>query len=225
MELFFACFAVFAKEVRHLWRARARVAATFAFAVATLLIFSFAGGLDGEVLRANAAGYFWAGLLLASTLCLSESFRVENEHGALEALLLLPVHPTAIFVGKAAGNAVVLMVVGVAVLPIATALFDLHFAEGIPAFLLTIFAGCLAIAAPGTVHAALASRARSSDVLLPLLLFPLVVPCVIASVQASRLALAGDAMNQYPSWLSVVAAFALVQWLLGAVLFAQVVED
>lgn len=225
MELITACQAVFVKELRHVWRARARVAATLAFAVATLLIFSFAGGLDSETLRSNAAGYLWVGLLLASTLSLGESFRVETEHGALEMLLLLPVPPVAIFVGKAAGNAVVLFLVGLVTLPVSIALFDLQVVEGFPILFGILALGSFAIAAPGTVHAALASRARSRDVLLPVLLFPLVVPCVIASVQATRLALAGDPMEQLPSWTGVVLSFAVVQWLLGALLFAQVVED
>ncbi len=213
------------KELLHLWRARSRVVATFAFAFATLLLFSFAGGLNADLLRANAAGYLWVGLLLASTLSLGESFRVETAHDSLEMLLLLPVRPTAIFVGKAVGNLVVLLLVGVVMVPAAVVLFDATPREGLAPLLLTVLLGTASISAPGTMHAALSARARSRDLLLPLLLFPLVVPCVIAAVQASRACFTGDVMDELGAWLRVLVGFNVVHWSLGALLFARVVED
>ena len=225
MSIASQCLLVLQKELRHLWRARTRATATGAFALATLFLFSFAGGLDSDTLRGNAAGYLWVGLLLASTLALGESFRVETEHGSLEALLLFPVAPVAIFVGKALGNMITLLVVGLVMVPFTIALFDAGPKEGILPLLGTLVLGSAAIAAPGTMHAALASRARARDVLLPLLLFPLVLPCVVASVQAPRLLISGDAMGQFGSWIAVVAAFATVHWLVGALLFSFVVED
>jgi heme exporter protein B len=225
MELIGSCFAVWKKELRHLWRARARGVATLTFAIATLLVFSFAGGLDKDTLRANAGGYFQVGLLLASTLALSESFRVETEHGALEMTLLLPVPPVALFVGKALGNFVLLVAVGLVMLPFAIVLFDAAPREGLGPMVITVIGAAAALAAPGTLHAALASRARARDVLLPLLLFPLVVPPAVASVQAMSLAIGGDAMDQLGSWLSIVGAFCVVHWLLGGLLFPFVVEE
>ncbi len=225
MEIASQCLLVLRKELRHLWRARTRATATSTFALACLFLFSFAGGLDGETLRNNAAGYLWVGLLLASTLALGESFRVETEHGALEALLLFPVHPVAIFLGKALGNMLTLLAVGLAMVPFTVALFDAAPREGVLTLAACVFSGSAAIAAPGTMHSALASRARARDVLLPLLLFPLVLPCVVAATQATRLAITGDPMNQLGSWLSVTVAFAIVHWSLGALLFPFVVED
>ncbi len=219
------CGAVTRKELVHLWRARSRLVATGTFALATLLLFSFAGGLDEDALRRNAAGYLWLGLLLASTLALGESFRVETEHNAIEMLLLLPVRPAALFYGKAIGNLVVLLIVGLVMVPFTVVLFDAAPKENLLKLVLAIFLGAAAIAAPGTMHAALAARARSRDVLLPLLLFPLVVPCVIASVQATQLCIGGDAMGQFGAWLTVVAAFCIVHWSLGGLLFDRVVED
>lgn len=225
MSLAGECLAMIRKELLHIWRARARVVATAAFAFATLLLFSFAGGMNSELLRANAAGYLWVGLLLASTLSLGESFRVETVHDSLEMLLLLPVRPTAIFFGKAVGNLIVLLAVGLFMLPLAVVLFDASPKEGVAPLMLTVLLGTASVSAPGTMHAALSARARSRDLLLPLLLFPLVVPCVIAAVQASRACFTGDVMGELGSWLSVLVAFNVVHWSLGALLFARVVED
>lgn len=224
-EFLLECRAVLAKELLQLWRARARLVATGTFALATLLLFSFAGGLNEEALRENSAGYLWIGILLASTLALGEGLRVETEHNAIEMLLLLPVRPAAIFYGKAVGNLLVLLIVGIVMLPFLTALFDATPTEGVGKLVLCVLAGSASISAPGTMHATLAARARSRDVLLPLLLFPLVIPCVVAAVQATHLVYAGDPMNQLGSWLGVLLAFCVVHWSVGGLLYSRVVED
>jgi heme exporter protein B len=225
MEVVRQCIIVVQKELLHLWRGRTRLVATGAFAFANLMVFSFAGGLHSEAMRTSAAGFLWVGILLASTLALGESFRVEVQNNALEALLLLPVHPAALFYGKAIGNLVLLTLVGVVMVPFSVVLFDATPVGGVGRLLLTIPLGAAAISAPGTMHAALSSRARSRDVLLPLLLFPLVVPGLVAAVQATQLCFLGDAMGYYPGWIGVLVAFCLVQWALGGILFSHVVED
>jgi heme exporter protein B len=224
-ELLRQCTIVAHKELLHLWRGRARLVATSAFAFANLVVFSFAGGLHSDALRTSAAGFLWVGILLASTLALAESFRVEVQNNALEANLLLPVHPAAIFYGKAVGNFVLLTLVGVVMVPAAVVLFDATPAGGIGRIFLTVPLGAAAISAPGTMHAALSSRARSRDVLLPLLLFPLIVPGLVAAVQATQLGFLGDAMGDYGDWMTVLAAFCVVQWGLGGLLFSAVVEE
>ncbi len=219
------CSLVVRKELLHLWRGKARLVATGAFAFANLVVFSFAGGLHGEAMRTNAAGFLWVGILLASTLALGESFRVEVQNQALEAMVLLPVHPAAIFYGKAIGNFVLLSLVGAVMVPCSIVLFDAVPVGGLGRLFLTIPFGAAAISAPGTMHAALSCRARSRDVLLPLLLFPLVVPGLVAAVQATQLCFLGDAMGEYGSWLTVLAAYCVVQWGLGGLLFSHIVEE
>jgi hypothetical protein len=91
--------------------------------------------------------------------------------------------------------------------------------------LLVLLMGCLAISAPGTIYAAIANNARARDVLLPVLLFPLLVPALLSAVKSTNLVLQGDPMNQLPSWLSLLAAFNLIYWVLGFLLFPRVIED
>lgn len=224
-ELLRQCLVVLRKDLLAGWRSRARAVATGVFGVTTLLLFSFAVGPDTTILQAHAAGYLWLALLLSSTLALAESFRVEVEHGALETLLLLPTLPAAVFYGKAVANLLTLLVVGAALVPFMLGLYDAHVALGLPWLALVLLAGAAGISAPGTLHAALASRARSRDVLLPLLLFPLLVPCLLAAVKATSLVLTGDPMSQLPSWLGLLAAFDVIYWSLCGLLFSRVVEE
>ena len=89
--------AALRKELLLQWRTRAQAVAVFVFGAISLLLFSFAVGPNAAALRQHAAGFLWLGLLLSSTLTLSESFHAEMENRALEGLLLLPASPRALY--------------------------------------------------------------------------------------------------------------------------------
>lgn len=220
-----ASLLVLQKDLLIEWRSRARLNALFFFAIATLLIFSFAAGADTRLLQKNAGGYLWLAVLFASVLALGESFRIERENGALEGLRLIPVDPRAIFLGKAIGNTLILFALSLVILPIMGALYGVTIALGLGRLVAILALGCSAISAPGTVYSAIASNARARDVLLPLLLFPILIPALLSSVMATTLIFQGDPMNQLNSSLQFLGAFNLIYWGLGFALFPQVVEE
>jgi heme exporter protein B len=220
-----ASAAIFHKDLLIEWRSRARSNALVFFAMATLLLFSFAVGPDIKVLQRNASAYLWLALLFAAVLALGESFRVEAENAALEGLRLLPVDPRAVFLGKAIGNAALLFLLGLLLLPVTVGVLGASVKMGFGAYAGVLALGCLAISAPGTIHSAIANHARARDVLLPLLLFPLLVPALLATTKATALVLEGDPMGQFSSWLWLLAGFNFVYWGLGLALFPSVVEE
>lgn len=217
--------ALVSKDMLIEWRTRARLSALVFFALATLLLFSFAVGPDVVALRKGAPGYLWLSLLFASVLSLGESFRIEGENGALEGLRLAPVDRRALFVAKGLSNALLLWFIGLVVLPVAVALFDLHIALGVPTLVGLMGLGCLGLSAPGVFYAAIASHARAKDVLLPLLLFPMLMPLLVASAKGTALILEGDPMGQLRSWVLLLSAFSLIYWALGFVLFPRIIDD
>lgn len=225
MELPRRCLLVFRKDMLLQWRTRARFMAVLAFGVTTLLLFSFAVGPDTSVLRLHASGYLWLGVLMASTLSLSESFRLEIQHGAMDAMRLIPADARALYYGKAVANLVVLAALGTLLIPFMIALYDTPVVMGFPRLLGVVLLGAAGLSAPGTLYATLAARARSSDVLLPLLLFPLLVPALLASVKATALVLEGDPMGQLASWTGLLVAFDTIYWSLCGLLYRFVVED
>ncbi len=216
---------VLRKDLLIEWRTRARLNALVFFALATLLMFSFALGPDTALLRKNAAGYLWLGILFASVLSLGESFRIETENMSLDGLRLAPTNARAIFLGKAVGNTVMLFMLSMVVTPVTIALFDVTITEGWRPFLQILILGCAAISAPGTIYAAIASNARARDVLLPLLLFPVLIPGLLGAVKGTQLILEGDPMHQLGSWLGLLASFNVLYWSLGFALFPKVIED
>ncbi len=208
------------------WRGRARLFSVLLFGAVTLLLFSFAVGPDSLALRAAAAGFLVLALLLSSTMGLSESFRVEQEQRALEGLLLLPVEPVALFYGKALANTVFLLLLAPILIPVALVLYAVELEAARILGLLGLWALAAAgLSAPGTLYAAMTSRLQSQDVLLPLLLFPLVVPVLMASVKSADLILTGDPMAQMRSWLVLLIGFDVIYWSLCGVLFPYAVQE
>ena len=216
--------AALRKEFLLQWRTRAQAVAVFVFGATSLLLFSFAIGPNAAALRQHAAGFLWLGLLLSSTLTLSESFHAEMENRALEGLLLLPVSPRVLYYGKALANTIQLMLLGIALVPVMVVLYDAGTTR-IPTVLLIIVLGTAGISAPGTLYSAMTSQARAKQTLLPLLLFPLIVPVLLASVKATSFAILGDPMEQGSRWMALLIAFNGIYWSLCGLLFDRVVED
>jgi len=216
---------VFRKDLAIEWRTRARLTALLFFAVATLLLFSFALGADAPTLRKSAAGFLWLAIFFSSVLSLSESFRNETDNQAIDALRLAPVNPRAIFIGKALGSTLLCWLLALALVPMSVALFDVGAKEGVAKLVLVLLLGSLAISAPGTVYGAIAANARARDVLLPLLMFPVLIPALIGAVVATSLIIGGDPQQKAGDWLFFLFLFNLVYWAVGFLVFPKVIED
>ena len=212
------------KELLLQWRSRAQFLAVLVFGAAALLLFSFAIGPDASALRQFSGGFLWLGLLLSSTLTLAESFHAEMENQALEGLLLLPTSPVVIYYGKAIANWIQLAVIGMSLVPVMVVLYDAGTTR-IMSLMLVILLGSAGLSAPGTLYGAMTAQIRSRQTLLPLLLFPLIVPALLASVKATSLIILGDPMGESRSWISLLAAFDAIYWSLCGLLFGRVVDE
>jgi len=217
--------AVLRKDLLVDLRSLRRVVAVSLFGAMTLLLFSFAAGTDSVVLKEQAAGYLWLALFLSSTLALSESFRVELEDDALEGLCLLPVDPRALYYGKAVANLLFLLALSCILVPLSFGLYGPSLRLPLVNLIALLVFGLAGLAGPGTLYSAMTSRARGRDVMLPLLLFPLVVPVLVAGVKGTALVFGGDPMGQFGSWLQLLIVFDLVYWSLCGLLFGKVLDS
>lgn len=216
--------AALRKEFLLQWRTRPQFLAVFVFGATALLLFSFAIGPNAAALRLHSSGFLWLALLLSSTLSLSESFQVEIDQRAFEGLLLLPTSSQVLFYGKALANWAQLSILGTALIPIMVVLYDAG-TPRVAGLIGIILLGAAGLSAPGTFYAAMAAQARSRQTLLPLLLFPLVVPVLLAAVKATSLLLLGDPMGQARSWVILLIAFNAIYWSLCGLMFGHVIED
>jgi len=216
--------AALRKELLLQWRSRSQFFSVFIFGATALLLFSFGVGPNAEILRQFSAGFLWLGLLLSSTLTLSESFHAEMENRAMEGLILLPADPRALYYGKAVANWIQLTLLGSALVPVMVVLYDAG-TTNLLSLLEVIILGAAGLSAPGTLYAAMTSQVRAKQTLLPLLLFPLIVPALLASVKATSLVILGDPMQSLSSWMSLLLAFDAIYWSLCGLLYPRVLED
>jgi heme exporter protein B len=202
--------AVTAKDLLAERRSRASFAAVVAFAATSLLLFGFALGPDAQALADAGAGVIWLAILFSGILIFHRSYQVELEGGALEALLGFPGSRRAIFAGKLLANLALLLLVEAVVVPLAAVLFHVQLLAALPGVLAILVLGSLGFVTLGTFYGAMSSRSRARDVLLPLLLFPMLIPLLLASVQGTTAYLAGDAMGYGGQWIRLLLAFDVV---------------
>ena len=198
------------------------------FLLALLVVIVFAFAVEPERLAGPeiAAGMTWATLLFSGTLALNRSFQVERESGAWTALALLPVDRGSIFLGKMLANFVLLGFAALVLLPAISILLGTHGLDPAPVTLATtLVLGVLGIAAIGTLCAAIASRSRAREVLMPLLSFPLLAPLLIAAARATTGALVGSTTSEVQPWLAVLLGFDMIFVTAGWLAFDWIIEE
>src|SRR5579864_2626634 len=153
------------------------------FALLVLVIFNFAFDLRVDNKAAIAPGVLWVAFVFASLLGLGRTIAAEREKGSMDRLLLCPVDRKAIYLAKLLGNLLFIGVVEIVALPVYAALFNVPLFVG--SLLPIVLLGTLGIAAVGTLFSAMAAATSARELLLPILIFPLIVPVVIGSVRAT----------------------------------------
>ena len=218
-----ALWAVVWKDLSAEFRSRELLTAMLVFALLVILIFNFALELDATA-RANVtSGVLWATFAFAGTLGLNRSMAVEKDRGCLDGLLLAPVDRSAIFFGKAIGNLMFMLIVEVIVLPVYTVLYNINLFN--PGLLLVILLGSVGYVAVGTLLSTMAVQARTRDILLPILLFPLAIPVLIAAVKASGGFLEGIPFNEIRVWLNLLVVYDIIFIAIAFMVFDFVVEE
>jgi heme exporter protein B len=197
------------------------------FLLALLMVLIFAFTLEPERLAGPEflAGLSWTTLLVAGTLALNRSFVLEREAGGLTALALAPIDRGSIYLGKAIGNFLLLLVAGGVLLPVIAILLGTRGLAPTVVLPLVLLLGVVGIAAIGTLCAAIASRTRAREVLLPILMFPLLAPLLIGATRATAGALVGESATELQSWLLMLAGFDIVFATSGWLSFDYILEE
>jgi heme exporter protein B len=216
-------WAITAKDIAAELHTREMVSAMLVFAVLSLLVFSFALDLRGDMAEAAAPGVLWATVAFAGTLGLSRSLAREQQTGCIDGLLLAPVDRSAIFFGKVLGNLLFIGVVEIVLLPLTVILFNLPLLR--PPVMLVIALGTVGYAAVGTLLAAIAVNTRAREVMLPILLLPLAIPNLIAAVQATGGLIEGASLADVGGWVQLLVAYDLVIIAVSMLTFEYVVEE
>jgi len=199
------------KDLRVETRSRELFLTTLFFSVSTVLVFAFGFVRDGRPVENAVAGILWIAIAFAGTLALGRTFERERYHDVLRALLLAPVDRPAIYVGKLLGILALLAAVEVVIVPLVALLFQAPlFRQPILTFLL-LSLGTLGFSAVGTLFGAMLVRARSRDVLLPVLLYPITIPVIIAGVRGIAVLLQPEVdVAMARAWIGMLVFFDVV---------------
>ena len=217
--------AVLWKDLLTERRTKANFNAVVFFAGLVLVLFGFALGPDAGTLRLAASGVIWLTVLFSGILAFNRSYQTELEGGALESLLLYPGDRRSIFVGKLLANLAFVLLVECLVVPMAAVLYDVPLLHALPGLAGIILLGTLGFVTLGTFYAAMASRVRTREVMLPLLLFPMLVPLLLAAVTCTRALLEGDLMGDARTWIRLLVAFDVIFLAATLAAFEYVIED
>src|SRR6266571_2822850 len=214
-------FAILWKDIRCELRSKQTWIGMGLFALLVLVIFNFAFDLRVDNKVSVAPGALWVAFVFASLLGLGRTIAAEREKGLMDRLLLCPVDRKAIYLAKLLGNLLFIGVVELVALPVFAALFNVPLFAG--SLLPIVLLGTLGIASVGTLFSAIASATQARELLLPLLIFPLIVPVVIGAVRATG-ALMVPAANE-PPWLGLITAFDVIFLSISMLTFEFVIEE
>jgi heme exporter protein B len=206
-------------------RGRETVLAGAVFALLVLVIFNFAFDLRVENAAAVAPGILWVTITFVGVLSLGRAFARERDRRTLDGLLLAPVDRSALYLAKVLTSIASMLVVEVVALPVFIGLFNLT--VDLPLLVLALVLGTLGLAGVGTLFAAIAAHTRAREVLLPLLLFPIQVPVILATVKSTGAAIRVPGLEppEIGQWLGLLVAFDALFLGLSVLLFDYAIEE
>lgn len=215
--------AVLAKDTLMELRTKDIIVSVLVFALLVIVVFNFALDPTPSTVALIAPGILWVAFTFGGVLGLSRSFAIEKDHGNVHGLMLAPVGRDVIFFGKFLANLAFILMIEVAVYPIFMVLFNMPLL--VPEIVPVAVLATVAIAAVGTVFAAMAVNTRSREVMLPVLFFPVVVPVIVAAVEASGGLIRGDPGTYLTSWVPLLAVFDAIFLVVCPAAFSMVLEE
>lgn len=203
------------------------------FALLVIVIFSFAFGNEATIFVPNlnkkivdllAPGMLWISFTFAGMLGLSRSFAGEKEEGCLEGLKLCPVERSEIYNGKVLSNAVLMFLMEMATLPIFIVLFSYEI-KNILGLIVVIILGTFGFIFVGTLLSALTVNTRTREILLPVILFPVLIPVILSAVSATGIMLSNGNFSDVVGELQILVVYDLIFFVVAQMVFEYTIED
>lgn len=221
------------KDLRAEFRTKQMLNSMMIFALLVIVIFSFAfgneasifvQGINKKVVDLLAPGILWIAFTFAGMLGLSRSFASEKEEGCLEGLKLCPVDRSDIYNGKVLSNAVLMFLMEIITIPVFAVLFSYDI-KNITGMLLVVVLGTFGFIFVGTLLSALAVNTRTREILLPVILFPVLLPVILSAVTATGTMLASGEISDIAGELQILAVYDIIFFIVAQLVFEYTIED
>jgi heme exporter protein B len=205
-------------------RRRESLISMFFFGVVLLFLFHFSFEIPRERVVDMAPGLLWLAFIFTGTLGLNQLFQVERENQCLEALLLSPMDRGALYLAKVFFNITTMLLVELFVFPLFWILFNLDFWRLLPPLFLVALLGTIGFCVLGTLLTAVTLKARARELLLPLILFPFIIPVFLATIRAMEIILHAGSYQELLPWLRLLIGFDVIFITVGFLVFEWVIE-
>ena len=213
-----------AKDLRLEFHSKEMFSALLIFALLVAVAFSFAFDVAPANLKEVFPGMLWVAFFFAGMLALNRSFAAEKQNGCLQALMLGPFDRTAIYYAKVIGNLLVMLASEIVLTPLFFIFFDMRLDGSLWTLASIWLLATFGFIAVGTLLSALAAQARASEILLPIIVFPVITPVVMAAVKATSGLLLGSPLADYALWLKLLVAYDVIFFALPFILFEYLLE-
>jgi len=222
MTTFTMARATLLKDLRLEWRSKDAINSMLFFALLVVVVFSFAFNPTAEESRHIAGGLVWVALLFAAIFALNQTWARELRNQVLDAYRVSPAPPNALFLAKVIGNFLFVVVLEVLMTPLFVVFYSLRSVGPVWQLVVVALLGTWALVVNGTFFAALSIRTRSREIMLPLILFPISIPALLAMVDATTSVLTGDASPDF--WIKMLAVYDVVFTAVCLLLFETVLN-
>lgn len=206
-------------------RRRDSLLTMFFFGTLLLFVFHFAFDMPPDKVAELAPALLWLAFLFTGTLGLAQLFQAERDNHCLDALLLSPLDRGALFLAKTGFNLLLMLAVEVVVIPLFWILFNLSGWNLLPQLFLVTLLGTVGFCVLGTITAAITLRARARELLLPLVLFPLMIPVILATIRCMETVLKTGSFGDATPWLRLLLGFDVIFLTIGVLIFDWVIES
>ena len=221
------------KDLKAEFRTKQMLNSMVIFALLVIVIFSFAFGNEATIFVSNlnkkivdllAPGMLWIAFTFAGMLGLSRSFASEKEEGCLEGLKLCPADRSEIYNGKVLSNAVLMFLMEMATLPIFVVLFSYDI-KNLPGLIVVIILGTFGFIFVGTLLSALTVNTRTREILLPVILFPVLIPVILSAVTATGTMLANGNFSDVAGEMQILVVYDIIFFVVAQMVFEYTIED
>jgi heme exporter protein B len=195
------------------------------FALIVVVIFNFMFDPGSENIRIILPGLLWIVIIFAGNLGFARSFAREQENGKMQGLILCPIDKSYIYIAKLTGNVIYLLIVEMISIPIMIVLYDVSFTAVWSPLMAVLFLGTVGFASVGTLFSAISANTRSSEVMLPILLFPVAVPVILTATKSTYALLNGGGFQEIAGWLKLLIGFDIIFLVLCFLLYGYVLEE
>lgn len=223
MDFLRQTWVVTLKDLRAELRTKEAINSSFAFALVILLMFSFAFDPSDETTREISGGLLWIVFAFAGTLILNRSFARELPNDCLDALVAAPISSSALFLGKSFANFLLVLAVQLVALPVFGIFYNVHWTAQFPQLILVMVLGTWGLTVIGTIFSALTVNIRLREVMLPMLVFPILVPALMGAMQlTSKLVNGVPIGSDTMEWLKMLIGFDIVYTAVSLILVETV---